>query len=296
MKRLLLIMLLVPFLAFAQKVKIKKDNVIINKKEVGTVVKTKDSLGKKFTYSNIDGNVLATYTYKFEPSLIEGDDDGYYYTQISFPEYDLVNGIPFDETAVKFSLQTRKSFVKNLAKMGYINEAGEILEDAVRKDFSGPALPELITAYFELEEEQMQHLDYIHERDMSASVIIKKGAGESVNKRFLGNAAYSTFYFQDYKIFQGEEIIGRVKLRYNTTANLGAEPGSPAFKKSPDPKIYFFNNEGGRVAWSHGLFHDLKVHNGGKRLDKRSSKFLATDNDYERVAAISRYLVEQGKL
>jgi len=258
------------------------------------VVKSKDSLNKTFTYKDLEGTVRATYASKFVPSPIEGaDDDGYYYSEIAFPEYNVVHGIDFDNEYSSFPTQTRKSFVKSLAKIGYIGRDGKVREDQVKNTFKGPAVPELITAYLQLEEEQKLHLDYIHERDKSDPVTLVKGKSEQANKQYLKNVGYSPFFFDDYKIKQGDEVIGKVKVRY--TAELGGEVGA-GFKKGSDPKIYFFNMKGGRVAWSHGLFHDLKIHKGNTRLKKTTSDFLEEDNIFQRIKAISKYLVQQGKL
>ncbi len=293
MKKAIILLLCIPTIVFAQKVKIKKEDVFIDKVHVGTVVKSKDSLNKTFTYKDLDGTTLATYTSKFVPSLIEGMDDGYYYSEIAFPEYNIVQGINFDKEFVSFPTQTRKSFVKSLAKKGYVGSDGKVIEVKAKEDFPGPAVPDLITAYLELEQEQQQNLDYIIDRDFDKPVVLVRGANERVNKQYLGNVGYASFFFEDFKIKQDNKVIGRVKVRYNTALGDAASGG---VKKAGDPKIYIFNMKGARVAWSHGLFHDLKVHNGNKRLKSTSSDFLKEDDDFKRIHSISKYLVQQGKL
>jgi len=294
MKKVLLLLLCCPILLLAQKVKIKKDDVFIDKVHVGTVVKSKDSLNKTFTYKNLDGTTLATYASKFVPSLIEGMDDGYYYSEIAFPEYNVIQGINFDKEFVSFPTQTRKSFVKTLAKKGYIDSDGKVIEAKAKKDFPGPAVPNLIKAYLELEQEQQQDLDYIIERDFDKPVILVRGANEQANKQYLANVGYATFFFEDFKIKQDDKVIGRVKVRYNVA--VGDPTAGTGLQKSGDPKIYFFNMKGARVAWSHGLFHDLKIHNGNIRLDQRKSEFLKEENDFTRIKSIAKYLVNKGKL
>jgi len=282
-----------PTLLLAQKVKIKKDDVFVDKVHVGTVIKTKDSLNKTFTYKDLEGATLATYKIIFVPSLIEGMDDGYYYSEITFPEYNVAQGINFDKEFVSFPTQTRKSFVKSLAKKGYLDTNGKIIGDKAKTDFPGPAVPELINAYFEVEREQQENLAYIIERDKSEPIIVIRGANEKVNKQYLNTVGYSTFFFQDYKIKQGGEVIGRAKARYNVSVATGTPE---ELENGGDPKIYFFNTKGARVAWSHGIFHDLKIHNGNKRLKSTSSKFLKEDNVRVRINSIAKYLVQQGKL
>lgn len=293
MKKITFLLLCVPALVLAQKVKIKKDDVFIDNVHVGTVVKSKDSLNKVFTYKDLEGTTLGKYTAKFVPSLIEGMDDGYYYSEISFPEYTIIQGIGFDKESVTFPLQTRKSFVKSLVKKGYVDTNGKIIEAKAKKDFPGPAVPELITAYLELEQEQQQNLDYIIDRDLNEPVTIIRGANEKVNKQYLRNVGYSTFFFQDYKIKQGGEVIGRAKARYDVSVATGTPE---ELENGGDPVIYFFNIKGARVAWSHGIFHDLKIHNGNKRLKSTSSKFLKEDNVRVRINSIAKYLVQEGKL
>lgn len=293
MKKIVFLLLCVPTLVLAQKVKIKKDDVFVDKVHVGTVVKTKDSISKLFTYKDLEGTTLATYAAKFVPSPIEGMDDGYYYSEITFPEYNIAQGISFEKGLISFPLQTRKSFVKSLAKKGYIDGNGKIIAVKVKTDFPGPAVPELITAYLEVEAEQQQHLDYIIERDFNEPVVLVKGASEQKNKQYLKSVGFSSFFFEDYKIKQGDKVIGKIKLRYN--AALG-NTESGGLQRGKDPKIYFFNMKGGRVAWSHGILHDLKIHNGGIRLKSITTKFLKEDNLYTRLKSISKYLVQEGKL
>lgn len=295
--RLFVLVFCLPFLTYAQKVKIKKEDVFIDKVLVGTVTKAKDSLGKTLIYKNTDGVVISTYGTRFVGSPIEGpDDDGYHYSQLAFPEFDINYGLNFDDKPVKFTTQTRKGFVKSLVKKGYVGADGKVIEDVVKENFIGPAMPELVSAYLKVEEEQMQHLDYILERDMSKNILLKSLSSKKESKQFLGSVGYSYFFMDDYEILHGGVLIGTIKVRYRAQQNLGKDPGSSAMTKASDPKGYFFNTKGGRVAWSGGLFHDLKIHKSDKRLDKRSAKFLAEENDYKRFLAISKYLVEQGAL
>ncbi len=74
-------------LILAQKVKVKKDVVSIDKIEVGKVTQVKNEHNHNtVTYSNLNGDAVLLFDNVATPSLLEGKDEAYYYPILSIPQ------------------------------------------------------------------------------------------------------------------------------------------------------------------------------------------------------------------
>ncbi|WP_298348645.1 hypothetical protein [uncultured Dokdonia sp.] len=291
MKKIILAFVLFPVLLTAQKVKVKKDDVYIDKVLVGTIVKTKDSLKNKlFTYSDVDGNPLVIYKYETLHSPIEGEEEVYAYNEVTIPSLNIVAGLDIKN---EYS-QTRKKVVPYFIEKGILNKDGSLNKQAAQSYYETvPEIPLEITAMYNQELEEMNDLDFIEERDMTAKpyLVFKNSSRETIP--YINMISNNNYILDTYDIKQGDVVIGKMITRFKQalTSQPGQKPG-----KTGDPIVFFYNNKGGRVATAELGFTELRVHRYKWKLGRIKHTWLKEENKSKLYKEIAGYLVDKKAL
>ena len=286
MKKLLLVAIfMTPLLIPAQKVKVKKNVVSIDKIEVGTVTKEKNEHNHRtFTYSNLQGEPVLIFDNVSTPSLLEGKDEAYYYPLLKIPQQNI--SVYYNTKGWNITTNT---LVKYFVEKGIIDADGKINTSKAEELKSLPEIPEAVLANLEEEKVQMQNQDFILERDLEKPIIISLKKTKKLDLKHIRIPDLNSYIFDIYEIKQDDKILGEVIARYYFSL-------AETQNKGGNPSVFFLNSKGGRIAYINSFPILFRVHNGNTEYKKAEMKFLVEKSASKKIRLALEWVVNNNKL
>ncbi|WAC02127.1 hypothetical protein N7U66_20515 [Lacinutrix neustonica] len=236
MKKLLFALLIITplFSAFGQKVKVKKEVLSINKKEVGFFVEKKTyQKQKQFAVLNQQKDTLFKVGKEVVFSILDGEDEIYLHEIFSVPS----KNIKFNYPIGNGYYLNAKSIIRHFISKGVIDEQLN-LDEIKLKELSQNSieLPKDIQEVLDKEKDEMNELDFISDKVKDGIISLKKISSTSEKLKYLYKP--NLYYFDTYEVYSSGENnkiqIGKVVIRYPLkSASLGdlGSQGAPTISR-----------------------------------------------------------------
>lgn len=298
-------------MAFGQKVKVKKEHLFINKKDVGFFTEKKVyKRQKQFAVLNKKKDTLFVVGREVIFSLLDGEDEIYLNEIFSIPKKSIKVNYPIGD-GYYFNV---KSIIRHFISKGIIDEELN-LDEGKLKELVGSKeeYPESIKEVLIKEKEEMKALDYISEKVKEGKISLQKVKSTS---KFLDYVYRpNKYYFDEYSIYseeksntseEGKILVGKIIFRYplatSSFDNLSSKETSinGALSRAT---VFVYNLKGGRVArLDESPFGTLKVYK-NKEVFKRKvngesivNKLNDNKSTMERAKSLVEWLILQGNI
>jgi len=292
---------------FGQKVKVKKEVLSIDKKEVGFFVKKKmeDKRKKVFAILNQQRDTLFKVSRDVAYSLLD-PVEVYFYESFS---------VPSKKIKLNYSIGKSGYYLKPKSILRYfiskeVVDKELIFNEAKLTELGGTnnELPQDIKEVLAQEKLEMKDLDFVSEKIKDGIISLKKI--NSTSKTLKNIQRPNLYFFDTYEISlsnENEELkIGKVIIRYplksTSLADFGAKDAPPP-TISPDLTkgiVFIYNLKGGRVAkLGEAPFGKLKIYNGNiivPSLEHKLYKDYKGESIINTTTKLIDYLIPRNKL
>ncbi|HEX8548828.1 MAG TPA: hypothetical protein VF691_17820 [Cytophagaceae bacterium] len=248
----------------AQVVKVKKGDIFIDGALVGKMEKSGSMFkGRSFAIKTLDGSPVLTGTLRYVSSILEKNDQLFYYQSIQFPSKGVAVGMSIEENP-NYGIDDYfvKYFVDNK-----VFEAGKLNDEAANRFIKAhpDTIPAAITETLTIEEKYLEDMATIAERDRTKPLEL---FSLKPDVKLFYNEKYSA---ENFQIFQDKVLIG-----FASFLTRGASTG-------PVKKLVFYNVNKTPIARL-----DLSAL-GGFRIYSRSAEFSNMAHKIETTGVFSSY-------
>lgn len=305
MKKMAFIMLVLSFsVAFGQKVKVKKEHLFINKKDVGFFTEKKVyKRQKQFAVLNKKKDTLFVVGREVIFSLLDGEDEIYLNEIFSIPKKSIKVNYPIGD-GYYFKA---KSIIRHFISKGLIDEGLNLNEEKLndliesREEYSESLREALIK-----EKEEMKPLDFIAEKNKGGKISLQKVKSTS---KFLDYVYLpNRYYFDEYDVYSEpkneasdnqKKLIAKVVLKYpkgmSSFESLKSDKPTIAGPDLSRPTVFVYNLKGGRVArFDEPPFGSLRVYKDKEVFKRKLNGESIVDelNDNESMIGRTKSLIE----
>ena len=303
MKKILIILLIITplFSAFGQKVKVKKEVLSINKKEVGFFVEKKIyQRQKQFAILNQQKDTIFKAGREVVFSILDGEDEIYLHEIFSVPSKKIKFNYPIGDG---YYLNA-KSIIRHFISKGIIDEQLN-LDEVKLKELSESSIkfPKEIQEVLDKEKSEMNELDFISDKVKDGVISLKKISSTSETLKYLYRP--NKYYFDTYEIYSRNENeklpIGKIVIRYplksTSLSDLGSK-GTPTISGDLSQGIIFvYNLKGGRVSrLGESPFGNFRIYNGNINKKAIEHKLFKEKSILSRATKMIEWLVLQDKI
>lgn len=303
MKKLLIILLIITplFVAFGQKVKVKKEVLSINKKEVGFFVEKKIyQRQKQFAILNQQKDTVFKVGREVVFSILDGEDEIYLHEIFSVPNKKIKFNYPIGNG---YYLKA-KSIIRHFISKGIIDEQLNLNEVKLKElSQSSFEFPKDIQEVLDKEKTEMNELDFISDKVKDGVISLKKISTTSETLKYLYRP--NKYYFDTYEIYSRNENeklpIGKIVIRYPlksiSLSDLGAK-GAPTISGDLSQGIIFvYNLKGGRVSrLGESPFGNLRVYSEDINKKAIEHKLFKEKSILSRATKMIEWLILQDKI
>lgn len=306
-------MFVLPFcMVFGQKVKVKKEHLYINKKDVGYFTEKKVyERQKQFAVLNKEKDTLFVVGREVIFSLLDGEDEIYLHEIFSIPSKNIKVNYPIGDG---YYLKA-KSIIRHFISKGIIDEELNLDEENLNELIvSKEEYPESIKEVLIKEKEEMKALDYISEKVKEGKISLQKV--KSISKFLDYVYRPNRFYFDEYDVYSEtknegsdnqKKLIAKVVLKYpkgmSSFESLKSDKPTVAEANLSRPTVFVYNLKGGRVArLDEPPFGSLRVYKDKeifkRKLNEESIVNELNDNKnmIDRTKSLLEWLILQGRL
>lgn len=313
LKKLSFIMFTLSFcMAFGQKVKVKKEHLFINKKDVGFFTEKKVyERQKQFIVLNKEKDTVFLVGREVVFSLLDNEDEIYLHEIFSIPSKNIKINYPIGDG---YYLNA-KSIIRHFISKGIIDEELN-LDEGKLKELVGSKeeYPESIKEVLIKEKEEMKPLDYIAEKVKEGKISLQKTKSTSKFIDYIYRP--NKYYFDEYNIYseekdntseEGKVLMGKIIFRYPLTTssldNLNSNNITAINGDLSRATVFVYNLKGGRVArFDEPPFGSLRVYK-NKEIFKRKlngesivNELNENKNVLDRVKSLVEWLILQGNI
>lgn len=268
----------------AAKIKIKKDQLLIN----DTIVGNWESVGKIFRphqyhFKSVDNKPLISFEDASAPCLFK--DSIYTFTRITFHGLNKVVNVNENELKASVNIETTvaKCMVNKYQLVdnnGKLNQA--IIDDFIRNN-PDTAVPNHVRQALDYQRNMSQDIGFIAPRDVEKIMVLKADYG-------CQRLSHGTQSMRCYGVFQDGVLAGRIRvIGYNA-------PSSPnSMQEGGSMRIEFINAKDARIAvykdYSFPAFMVYKTDINYNFMKNPFKNLQSSEDDL--IRSISKWLIEK---